>query len=360
MEDFAVVAFKYSDSGDEVELVPTCWLQDEETKCSWPNFKNKLKVTKAVKEMTKPGDAWSIHSIKVLAKCRDYNAGRLLARNANNASGIQREGNYGLGRRRIKSTHNDSEDDSDSSIPQQPKPKKRYLPEPPEIEGEEETRCPGSSRKYSAMYSLLTSPSSSSSSSTQMPKAVLRSCLEDALRPVMLAVARCESRLQEQQKTLEMVLSIVKNLKESQTAPPTGPDVSLLDGLLPIKSYVDFEDFEQQINGDCALRKSLACRLQVLGGATVKAAVKNMVDLCMTSGLQYEFNWEGRLGWKTKTNTCKKGFKNTTLCKIMINILVNKTQLATDESEVGKTIMVYLRNAGDRYFGRKRPNDSLS
>ncbi|XP_064107779.1 uncharacterized protein LOC135216412 isoform X2 [Macrobrachium nipponense] len=60
------------------------------------------------------------------------------------------------------------------------------------------------------------------------------------------------------------------------------------------------------------------------------SAVKTMIDFCMTSGLQYEFNWEGRLGWKTKTNTCKKGFKNTTLCGIIINILVNKTQLSTE------------------------------
>ncbi|XP_064119628.1 uncharacterized protein LOC135224514 [Macrobrachium nipponense] len=102
---------------------------------------------------------------------------------------------------------------------------------------------------------------------------------------------------------------------------------------------VDFEDFEQQINGDSALRKSLVHRLQILGGATVKAAVKTMIDFCMTSGLQYEFNWEGHLGCKTKTNTCKKGFKNTTLCGIIINILVNKTQLSTDETEVGKTML---------------------
>lgn len=36
--------------------------------------------------------------------------------------------------------------------------------------------------------------------------------------------------------------------------------------------------------------------------------------------------------------------------------LVNQTQRATDEAEVGKAMMIYLRNAGDRCLGRKRPS----
>ncbi|KAK3878797.1 hypothetical protein Pcinc_016608 [Petrolisthes cinctipes] len=70
-----------------------------------------------------------------------------------------------------------------------------------------------------------------------------------------------------------------------------------------------------------------------------------MIDHCMTSGLQYEYNWEGRLGWKTKTNITKRGFKNTRLHELLIHTLVNQTRLATNEAEVGKAMMIYLRNA---------------
>lgn len=44
-----------------------------------------------------------------------------------------------------------------------------------------------------------------------------------------------------------------------------------------------------------------------------------MVDCCMANELQHQFNWEGRLGWKTKNNVCKKDFKNTRLCALMIS-----------------------------------------
>lgn len=60
-------------------------------------------------------------------------------------------------------------------------------------------------------------------------------------------------------------------------------------------------------------------RLRLLGGTNVRTSVKYVVDCCMTSGLQHQFNWEGRLGWKTKTNQCKKGFKSTRLCDIMMS-----------------------------------------
>lgn len=77
----------------------------------------------------------------------------------------------------------------------------------------------------------------------------------------------------------------------------------------------------------------------------------------MTSGLQHQFNWEGRLGWKTKTNQCKKGFKSTRLCDIMMKTLINRKNLQTDEAEVRKLMMTYLRNAADRVFGRQRRRD---
>ncbi|KAK3878722.1 hypothetical protein Pcinc_016669 [Petrolisthes cinctipes] len=97
----------------------------------------------------------------------------------------------------------------------------------------------------------------------------------------------------------------------------SGPDLALLQGLLPLKTYKEFDDFEQKLNTDSDLKQSLVQRLQFLGGSTVKAAVKSMIDHCMTSGLQYEYNWEGRLGWNTKTNTTKRGFKNTRLCELL-------------------------------------------
>ncbi|KAK3889439.1 hypothetical protein Pcinc_006575 [Petrolisthes cinctipes] len=84
--------------------------------------------------MWKPEETWSVYSIRTLAKCCDYSAGRVLARKAEHASDIISDGEYGRGCRRIKRVHRESEDsESDSTS----RPNQRSLPEPPEIQFEE-------------------------------------------------------------------------------------------------------------------------------------------------------------------------------------------------------------------------------
>ncbi|XP_064093968.1 uncharacterized protein LOC135206548 [Macrobrachium nipponense] len=184
----------------------------------------------------------------------------------------------------------------------------------------------------------------------------------EVMRPLVMIMTKLESRVQQdQQNSLEIMIGTIKHLKQTQAVAPTGPDLSLLDGLLPIQRYVDFEDFEQQINGDSALKVTGTSTPDSWGEQPSKQQSKTMIDFCMTSGLQYEFNWEGRLGWNTKTNTCKKGFENTTLCGIIINILVNKTQLSTDETEEGKTMMIYLKmHVTDTWEGKDQKTCTVS
>ncbi|KAK3893080.1 hypothetical protein Pcinc_003073 [Petrolisthes cinctipes] len=105
MEAFAVVVFVESSGEDEVELIPTSWLMDEDKKCVWPGFKNRWKVTKAIKEMWKPEETWSVYSIRTLAKCCDYSAGRVLARKAEHASDIISDGLFSKRIVKISLTH---------------------------------------------------------------------------------------------------------------------------------------------------------------------------------------------------------------------------------------------------------------
>lgn len=73
----------------------------------------------------------------------------------------------------------------------------------------------------------------------------------------------------------------------------------------------------------------------------------------MTNEMQTKFNWEGRIGWKTKDNEFKRGFKKTNVCYVITRALANNN-FNTTEDEMGKTIMKYLRNASDRCGGRSR------
>ena len=58
-------------------------------------------------------------------------------------------------------------------------------------------------------------------------------------------------------------------------------------------------------------------RLLTYGGTNLKMAVIFNVDACLTNHMQMKFNWEGRMGWKTKANENKTGFKATHLCALI-------------------------------------------
>ena len=62
-------------------------------------------------------------------------------------------------------------------------------------------------------------------------------------------------------------------------------------------------------------------RLVCLGGSSIKGAVKYIMDTVMTNEMQTKFNWEGRIGWKTKDNEFKRGFKKTNVCYVITSKL---------------------------------------
>lgn len=69
-QNFAIVIISNDSAPEEVGLVPTKWLFDQERMCWWPPFKNASKVTRSIQEMWKPEEAsWSSHSVRVLKKC---------------------------------------------------------------------------------------------------------------------------------------------------------------------------------------------------------------------------------------------------------------------------------------------------
>lgn len=63
---FAVVEF--DDSCDEsqtlVEVIPSKWLLDNNTKCKYPPKKDKLKATRLVMSRMDPGQDWNIYNLQ--------------------------------------------------------------------------------------------------------------------------------------------------------------------------------------------------------------------------------------------------------------------------------------------------------
>lgn len=78
---------------------------------------------------------------------------------------------------------------------------------------------------------------------------------------MLLAVSKCDSRIDEQQKSMEKMLSLLESIErkiESQTATTTtSPDMSMLDGLLPLTNFQEFEELDTQLRTDVDLQKAL-------------------------------------------------------------------------------------------------------
>ena len=127
-------------------------------------------------------------------------------------------------------------------------------------------------------------------------------------------------------------------------------------------------------------------RLKLLGGNTLKKAVKLIVNYILTNEMQGKFNWSGKLGQKSKVTTAKIGIRSSPITPSIISKFIgfnsvyifirhsvpryfNKAKYIfiyflgalltskffnTTESDIEKEIMIYLRNYADREGGRKR------
>lgn len=66
---YAVVIFQNT---NEVSVVPNKWLQEEDTLCYWPLWKDLSKLAKAIRDTHDPEKYWKQYSIRVLTKCGKY------------------------------------------------------------------------------------------------------------------------------------------------------------------------------------------------------------------------------------------------------------------------------------------------
>lgn len=66
---FVLVKFEET---NEVEVVSTAWLRQNNKKCAWPNYKNSNRLVKAVSLHEAVQECWSLHTIKLLGSGRQF------------------------------------------------------------------------------------------------------------------------------------------------------------------------------------------------------------------------------------------------------------------------------------------------
>lgn len=65
MSDDSFVLVKFEET-NEIEVVTTAWLRQDDTKCVWPNYKNPNRIVKSVGLHMAAEANWSLHEVKVL------------------------------------------------------------------------------------------------------------------------------------------------------------------------------------------------------------------------------------------------------------------------------------------------------
>ncbi|XP_056606462.1 uncharacterized protein LOC130424640 isoform X2 [Triplophysa dalaica] len=88
---FCVVEFidETFDGQSVVDIIPTCWMTEEQNKCFWPSGRN---VTKAVKDRQKQEESWPKYSIRVLGWADTFEAARKKSKKAEATSDLQTDG----------------------------------------------------------------------------------------------------------------------------------------------------------------------------------------------------------------------------------------------------------------------------
>ncbi|EFN60350.1 hypothetical protein EAG_01324, partial [Camponotus floridanus] len=81
---YAVVEFQ-----DGLQLIPSNWLNNDETKAVWPNFTNNKRYDKAVRSMEEPQSTWVQHNIiKIYGKYLNYAVARQKLKQAEDVSDL--------------------------------------------------------------------------------------------------------------------------------------------------------------------------------------------------------------------------------------------------------------------------------
>ncbi|KAK3855814.1 hypothetical protein Pcinc_037810 [Petrolisthes cinctipes] len=292
------------------------------------------KIRKAIQEQVRPADGWATYSVRVLGHYETYSDANSRVRRAEETSDLQTDAELGRGHRRVKKKRFEDEDDSahtDSSADTLVIPSTSQVPKPPTVRG-----FPALQRSNA----FCRSPNEKLNSSDQT----------DA---ILLAVAKCETRVEDQSRLLEQVMTLQKDiLHQLQHTRPVSSTHDHEYNFAPVDTLVAFAALEEKITSDKDFKELLVRRLEVLGGSSLKIAVKSVMDTILTNSLQQKFNWEGKTCWRTKENFTKKGFKSTKVCQLVFSALLRKPQLSTDENVIGASIMKYLRSSSDRCGGR--------
>ncbi|KAL2076323.1 hypothetical protein ACEWY4_028075 [Coilia grayii] len=382
------------DNTAEVEVVPCSWVKDGV--CWWPPYKAD-NINKAIKNMEEPNNTWAAYNARVLYTANGYHEARRKLHLAEQQSDLQSEAENVSGRpmkRRIKPSRHIIEEDSEEEMGT---PKRRPLPKPPTIQkpfkrylvsgggctilpdGESSTDIPeyqhgsslGSSIRQAIemanfpeinndrdllsqgnVAELSGSVQHQGQSVTEVDAAPSISPAQRLKRTTMCS-GMCGSLLHEMLVKQEMIMeqqkNIVRMIQDLHAAFATAtrePQIHRHQAHFPLPNVEALMALEREMNTDPQIKTELAITLGLVGGATLKDTVFNILKTAMKNDLAKMVSWRGING--------KTSFEKLVLKAVVIDaVRRNPACAAATDAEITAAIKRWFYWAKDREGGRK-------
>ncbi|XP_020297454.1 uncharacterized protein LOC109861985 isoform X2 [Pseudomyrmex gracilis] len=302
---------------NELQVIPSNWLDERKLKVKWPNFKSDSDYYKAVMFMMDPKSDWTQHHVKeIYASYSDYSVARkkleevkqfLLDLNSN----TEKEENLKKSRKIrdakiIDTSASSNEELSDDNLTSE-------LPKIP-ISIEKSTKS--------------TKKESDNSQSFAIRK----------LKNFEVKLNQIENNMNTSLEAILQKLSI-SNIEEDNKQ-----NIDVFDNL-PLKNENELQLMELKLKNDICYRKCMIEQLKACGTDDLRKSCRELMKTILSNEVAVRYSWNG--------TEEKKAFSQLEICKVIMSI-IRKLHTNVTNEEIASPIKTWLNNAKER-MKKKKP-----
>ncbi|XP_034784464.2 uncharacterized protein LOC131701758 [Acipenser ruthenus] len=344
---YAVVLFKET---EEVEVVPSVWLNVDKLLCLWPSYKSTVRVRKAVELQETPTETWDKHEVRVLHETVTYEKARKKLRRATETSDLNTTDDEQTRKRKPSTKLSFLEDEEDFSISKNVRSSQRMplLPTPPlfpttvaspssssssssskNTSNSEDGNISSDDRNYNSNTSSNDTGTGNRDKSSYVP-------LSDRDRMIFTILEEIKGQGRQNTLMLQALLKRQPHVEQEHGS------LRLDEFRFPLDTKEDIDRVERMLM-DQATEKALITHICSLGGTTADDIIRRMMSHVLTNNLARGYNWLGRGN--------KSPFSVLALARV-IKAAAKKSSVTEADTEA--RMRSWLKYSGDRDGGRKR------
>ncbi|XP_042144175.1 uncharacterized protein LOC120840882 [Ixodes scapularis] len=320
------------DAGDTVAVVHQKCINGDW--CYWPNAKSSKMINMLSERGANPSKDWKRVLCIPIESFQSFEKARRKLKTAEDTSDLQSETDLGKGKRKRKATR--ISDSSDSDVPQ----RRRRQPMPlagcnaMDDEGSSGPPTPPPAATLRALKQSSTTFSSIPACRNVATKTVSKELEPEGLRRHTLEALHMIRLMLD---NLTALMGTVLEALNKHTEEDDDDDCPFQE---PHASYDSFMEFECQLQASEAMRKKLVHWFAGLGGKTVGATTRRLLEALMTQNVAVNFSWKGQKG--------KAKFQQLQCVELIYQAVKRNPRITTTRHDIEEVIKTWLRHAAEK------------